>query len=232
MYDLSVIVPARNEIFLDRTLQSLNENIEGNTEIIAILDGYTPNPPLTTDHPRITIIHNPVSVGQRAAQNQAARLSKAKYLMKVDAHCAFDKGFDVKMTKEMHDDWTLVPKMFNLHAFDWQCGKCGNRVYQGQYPKECAKCDNMEKFERIMVWQPRQNKESETYRFDTTMHFQYDGGRKYWGNNAKEDLIESMSIQGSCFMCTREKYWELGLADEAFGSWGQQGVEVACKTWL
>jgi len=41
-----------------------------------------------------------------------------------------------------------------------------------------------------------------------------------------------MSIQGSCFMLTREKYWELNICDEKHGSWGQQGVEVACKTWL
>jgi hypothetical protein len=33
-------------------------------------------------------------------------------------------------------------------------------------------------------------------------------------------------------MATREKYWELQLCDEKHGSWGQQGTEVACKTWL
>ena len=41
-----------------------------------------------------------------------------------------------------------------------------------------------------------------------------------------------MSLQGSCFMMTREKYWELNICDEAFGSWGSQGIEVAVKTWL
>jgi hypothetical protein len=33
-------------------------------------------------------------------------------------------------------------------------------------------------------------------------------------------------------MCTRAKYWELELCDESWGSWGQQGSEVALKTWL
>jgi hypothetical protein len=41
-----------------------------------------------------------------------------------------------------------------------------------------------------------------------------------------------MSIQGSAFMLTRAKYWELDISEEKFGSWGQQGTEVACKTWL
>lgn len=45
-------------------------------------------------------------------------------------------------------------------------------------------------------------------------------------------FTESMSLQGSFFMCTREKYWELNLSDESFGSWGNQGIELACKTWL
>jgi hypothetical protein len=33
-------------------------------------------------------------------------------------------------------------------------------------------------------------------------------------------------------MVTRQKYFELDLCSEEFNSWGQQGVEVACKTWL
>jgi hypothetical protein len=33
-------------------------------------------------------------------------------------------------------------------------------------------------------------------------------------------------------MLTRDKYWELKISDESFGSWGSQGIEVACKTWL
>jgi len=41
-----------------------------------------------------------------------------------------------------------------------------------------------------------------------------------------------MSLQGSCFMLTRERYWDLEVCDEAMGSWGSQGIEVACKSWL
>jgi len=33
-------------------------------------------------------------------------------------------------------------------------------------------------------------------------------------------------------MVTRDKYFDLNLCDEEFGSWGSQGIEVACKTWL
>jgi hypothetical protein len=33
-------------------------------------------------------------------------------------------------------------------------------------------------------------------------------------------------------MMTRERYLDLSVCDEAFGSWGSQGIEVACKSWL
>jgi hypothetical protein len=33
-------------------------------------------------------------------------------------------------------------------------------------------------------------------------------------------------------MSTREKYWEWELCDEKLGNWGNQGIEVAVKTWL
>ena len=41
-----------------------------------------------------------------------------------------------------------------------------------------------------------------------------------------------MSVQGSCFMLTRQKYWDLNICDEKLGNWGNQGIEVALKTWL
>ena len=33
-------------------------------------------------------------------------------------------------------------------------------------------------------------------------------------------------------MVTRDKYWELNLCDEEFGSWGSMGIEISCKLWL
>ena len=221
---LTVVIPARNEIFLAKTIENILENIEGETDIIAVLDGYWPDPPVK-DHPKVTLLHYTEPVGQRKGTNQAVRLSNSKYIMKVDAHCAFDKGFDVKMMNLMEDDITMVPMMRNLHAFDWVC-KNGHRRYQGQ-SGVCTECG--EPTERDIVWVGKHNPQSTAYRFDRTMHFQY---WREFGKRQTGDLTETMSIQGSCFMVTREKYWELDLCSEEFSSWGQQGVEVACKTWL
>lgn len=231
MTQLSILIPSRNEMFLAKTINNILENIEGDTEIICVLDGAWSDPPVI-DNPKVTLIYHNESIGQRAATNEACKLSKAKFVMKCDAHCAFDKGFDVKMMAEMHDDWTMAPLMKNLHAFDWVCKKCGDRRYQGPTPTKCNKegCDSKE-FERDLLWLAKKSPNSVSYCFDSEPHF------KYFGEFSKRpegqgDITESMSLQGSCFMMTREKYWELGVCDEDFGSWGSQGIEVAVKTWL
>jgi glycosyltransferase involved in cell wall biosynthesis len=222
-YDLSILIPARNEMFLGRTIQDILENIEGKTEIIAVLDGYKPDPALPPD-PRVTLIYNPEAKGQRAATNQAAKLSKAKYLMKCDAHCAFDKGFDTKMINDMYDNWTMVPLMKNLHAFDWICPD-GHRRYQGP-SGPCLECGK--ETTRDVVWIAKRSPNSRSYCFDSTPHFQYFGEYSKRPEGQGE-ITETMSLQGSCWMLTREKYWDLNVCDENFGSWGSQGIEVALK---
>lgn len=229
MKELSILIPARNEEFLKRTLEDLLTNIEADTEIIVVLDGYETELPKDE---RIRIIHNPESIGQRAATNQACRLSKATYIMKVDAHCAFDKGFDRKMIEKMQDNWTMIPVMRNLHAFNLVC-PLGHTRYQGP-SGPCTECG--QPTTKDVVWIPKTNPQSVSYRFDSEPHFQYFNEFKkrpeFKKDLAETGLTETMSIQGSCFMLTREKYWELDICDEAFGSWGSQGIEVACKTWL
>ncbi len=230
MAEMSVVIPARNEMFMANTIQNVLENIEGDTEIIGILDGLWADPPIPDD-PRVKLIYHSKPIGQRAATNEGVRYSQAKFIMKLDAHCAVDKGFDVKLMADCEPDWTVIPRMYNLHAFDWQCKKCGNRTYQGPYPKKCDKCDNTTEFERVMVWKPRLSRKTDFARFDRDLHFQY------WGDfqrrpESQGDIADVMCCVGAGWMMRRDRYWEIGGMDERHGSWGQMGVELACKSWL
>ena len=94
-YDFAILIPARNEEFLARTVQDLVENTGDKTEILVGLDGKWSDPGIV-DHKRVTIVYYPESIGQRAMTKRLARITKAKYIAKTDAHCAFDKGFDEK----------------------------------------------------------------------------------------------------------------------------------------
>lgn len=269
-YDLSVLIPARNEQFLQRTIDDVLEHRRGKTEVIVVLDGAWPEGPGIKDHPDVTLIHHAVSIGQRAAINEAARLSQAEYVMKLDAHCSMGEGFDVKLMADCEYNWTVVPRLFNLHVFDWKCSHCGNQTYQGPQPTHCNACQRDAEFTMIMVWLPRDGEHwacatcwhyfylpllakkkpercpacgasgkfqsdgrrlTDSMRFDSTLHFQYfrDFNERP-GQGAP--ITDTMSLLGACWFLRRDRYWELGGSDEQHGSWGQQGTEIACKTWL
>lgn len=234
-YKLSVLIPARNEEWLAKTVQDLLEHTSDETEIIVGLDGQWTDPAVGDD-PRVTVVYVSESIGQRALTNMLCRLSSAKYVAKVDAHCSFDQDWDIKMLKAFEktgDNVTMVSIMRNLHVFDWICPD-GHSRYQGPSGpcKECGK-----ETKKDVKWIGKKSPQSKSYCFDSEPHFQYFGEhmKKKEVKEAVEkgDLTETMSLQGSCFMMTRDKYWELKICDEdTFPSWGSQGIEVSVKTWL
>lgn len=226
MTRLSVLIPARNEMFLSRTVADVLEHSEADTEVIAVVDGPTAYE-IPAESERAHVVCLPRPIGQRAATNLAARLSDADYVMKLDAHCSMAHGWDRIMLEDIQPDMTMVPIMRNLWVFNWLCPN-GHRRYQGQ-SGPCTECGEPTTME--MVWIAKDNPQSTSYCFDSAPHFQYFPEFKK-RPEGKGELAETMSLQGSCWMLTREKYWELGICDEAFGSWGSQGIEVAVKTWL
>jgi glycosyltransferase involved in cell wall biosynthesis len=235
MPDLSVLITALNEIHLQRTIDDVLQHAEADTEVIVVLDGYWPFEAIP-DHDKVTLIHHTKGVGQRAAINEAARIARAPYLMKLDAHCSLDRGFDAKLLKPYADktigqDVVTVPRLYNLHAFDWICDTCGRRSYQGPTPITCPDC-RATPHHREMIWKPRLNRRTDFARFDSEPHFQY------WTSyekrpESKGQIADVMCCVGACWMVPRRHYWNVfdGL-DEAYGSWGSMGIELACKSWL
>jgi len=231
MATLSVIIPARNEEFLARTVENVLANMRGDTEVIAVCDGGWPDPPLQ-DHPHLQTIHFTESVGQRAATNAGARLSEATYMMKLDAHCLVDEGFDVKLADpyesgELETTTTTIPRMYNLYGFDWVC-EDGHRRYQSP-SGPCRICGKPT--ERDIIWRTRLSRKTDFARFDRTPQFQY------WKDYKKRpaaatEIAETMCHVGASWFMRRDRYFELGGLDEAHGSWGQVGIETSCKAWL
>ena len=234
-YDLSVIIPANNEEFLSGTIQNILKQKRGRTEIIAVLDGGVWANPVIEKHPDVQVIYVPDTIGQRGATKLGIQLSKARFVMKLDAHCIWDEGYDVKMMEAFEktgDNVVMVGIMRNLHVYDWKCPKCGKKEYQDR--ENICPIDGTT-MKKKMLWEPRKGTYSQSYAFDSQPHFSYFSEYKQrpeYIKGKEEGLTESMSLQGSCWMATREKYWELQLTDPSFGSWGSEGIEVACKMWL
>lgn len=238
--DLSILIPARNEQFLNNTIDDILQHREADTEIIVVLDGSWPETGKElVQHERLNVIYVHQAIGQRACTNLAAKLAKGKYVMKLDAHCSFDQGFDrkmIEMYKKTGDNVTMVPIMRNLWACDWKCYHCGKKWYQDAKPEICDQCNKGDKIKMKMLWIGKRNPSSTSYAFNSDPRFIYfeDWKHRPQYEKDKKELgyTETMSLQGSCFMTTRKNYWDKELCDESFGSWGNQGIEVACKTWM
>lgn len=247
MPDLSVIIPARNEMFLAPTVADVLAHAEMDTEVIVVLDGAWPDPPLE-DHPKLRVTHSASVIGQRAATNLAVAMSRASYVMKLDAHCSVDQGFDRKLIEADREidrpDVTQIPAMYNLHVFNWRCEACGRETYQGPTPTQCASCQGPGPFARVVLWERRKRHaqmngqpahggyvRTEFWRFDHDLHFQYWSG---YGTRAEAqgDLVDVMSSIGACFFMRRRRFKALAGLDERHGSWGQYGTEIACQSWL
>jgi len=126
---LSVIIPARNEKYLQNTIDDLILKAVEPIEIIVILDGYWPDPAIT-DHPAVTIIHHTDAMGMRPSINEGARAASGQYLMKCDAHCCFGPGFDKILKDNCKPDWTMVPRRYNLDIKKYDRG---DKIFDFQY---------------------------------------------------------------------------------------------------
>lgn len=237
--DLSILIPSRQEPFLKRTVDDVFANARGSIEVLVCYDGSWPVEGLPAND-RLTELHVGESIGQRAATNRLAKLARGRYIMKLDAHCGVDEGFDVKLV-ELGDQLgplaTQIPTQFNLHVFDWQCQSCGKLTYQGAKPAVCAGCAHPEAtFEKQFVWKRRMSRRTEGWRFDTTLHFEY------WTSYRNSEFVKALpdyerffptlTALGACFVMQKQRFEQLGGLDEGHGSWGQYGVEVALKSQL
>jgi hypothetical protein len=236
--DLTVIIAGRNEEWHARTVEDVFANMKADTEVIAICDGGMPPYNGIKYHPKLKVVETRTAIGQRAATNLGASMSRAKYIMKLDAHCRVDEGFDVKMMAKMKPEYTMIPQMYRLHAFDWCCNECGNCTYQGSQPAKCEECGENNFFKRL-VWEPKWKVGSTvSWRLDSTIHFQYWNDHKKRPEvqeEMKSGLVETMTCIGCAFLMERERFWELGGMDEGHSGeagWGQYGCELALKAWL
>lgn len=200
---LSVLITAKNEIYLERTIRDVLANAEGDIEVLVMLDGYVPDPQIVIGDTRVTFFHSEQGMGQRAAINELARNAKGEYLMKLDAHCAMDKGFDVKLAASYQEGWVVIPRMYNLDIETW-------------LPKRHKKTDYM-----YIGWK------------DNELRSLYYGGEAYREIHKRKEMIDdTMGCMGPCRFFSAKTFWALGGCDEGHGSWGSEGIEWACKAWL
>jgi len=115
----SIIIPARDEQFLSKTVDDVISKATGDIEVIVMLDGYWPDPPLN-DHKNLTIVHTGTVNRLRVNVNAAVRIAKGKYLMKLDAHCMVAEGYDEVLKADCEPGWLAVPSRYGLDPEKWE----------------------------------------------------------------------------------------------------------------
>lgn len=210
---VSVFIPARNEIFLHKTIKDLLAKARGEIEIIAVLDGYWPPSDQLIDDPRVIYLHFGQSRGMRNAINSAVAIAKGEYLMKLDAHCMLDEGFDLKLIadrpeyeKEIgNDNWIVIPRRLRLDAENWILQEVGKPPIDYEY-----------------------------------LSSPVDAGIKgnKWDQRTRErmDVLidETMSFQGSCWFMTKNHYVNRlgGMSPVGYGQFVREAQEIGLKTFL
>lgn len=116
--DVSIVIPARNEQFLEPTVNGILDKAGGNIELIVTLDGYWPNFEFRKD-PRLKLIHKGTAEGMRQGINSAVAIAEGEYIVKCDGHVLWDDNFDLKILEDMNPDIILMPLRKRLDVVNW-----------------------------------------------------------------------------------------------------------------
>jgi glycosyltransferase involved in cell wall biosynthesis len=116
---VSVIIPGRCEVFFQPTIDSALERATGDVEVVAVIDGYEPDPPLVARDDRVKLIKLDKSIGQRAGYNLGVRESSGQYVMKIDAHALMSPGYDEALKAHCPPRTTVLPEMRRLNPHEW-----------------------------------------------------------------------------------------------------------------
>ncbi len=214
MSKVSIIIPVRGEQYqvspgvtvLQRTVQDILEKAVGDIEIIVAFDG----PPYQALRYRDNIRQlNMEWKGTKHAVNAAVKEASGDYILKTDAHCMFDHGFDEKLQVNMQDNWVVMPRMYILDAEHW---KWQDDRFYDYFRLPCP------------------------FTYKRGFLFQAGG---HWPERTKErlriDPDENMKLHGSCWFMAKKHFTDrLGGLDpnNGSGSWNGEDIEITMKTWL
>lgn len=207
---LSIIIPSRQELYLQRTIDDILAKAHGEIEVIPVLDGYWPDPPLKDDK-RVIVIHRSRR-GMRESINNGVSVARGKHIMKCDAHCLFAPGFDTVLTETLEDNWIVVPRRYSLDSETWNV-RWHRPFVDYEYfgnPYNKRLMTNGRIGLHGFVWDERIAERCDKL-FD-----------------------ENMVFQGSCWVMYKD-HWVKRIGDmdsEKYGTFSSEAAEIGLKTWL
>ena len=118
---LSIIIPAYKDPYVVPTIKSLLENSELGIqmEVIVVLDGFWPEFELPMDE-RVRYVHLGKNRGMRGAINAGVAVARGQFIMRVDQHCMFARGYDRILTETCGNNWIVTSTRYFLDPVKWE----------------------------------------------------------------------------------------------------------------
>lgn len=209
---VGISIPGRNERFMNETIRDILEKAEGPIEVFPILDGCSKEymdsyEYIDDERVHYIIFPNMGKATKRQGINTMVSITNAKYVMSVDGHCMFEKGFDTVLKENHQSNWIQVPRRHRLDAENW----CIQIQSDNRPPID---------YEYLM-FRPLATE-------DSGMH----GFKWNERTNARKDIMidDIITFQGSCWFMEKEWYNHCGFMDIAYQGWGQEAEELAFRT--
>lgn len=208
---LSIIIPSKNELFLQRTIQDVLEKATGEIEIFPVLDGYEPPAHEIIHDPRVFYVRLPAtdySKKRHAINHVVNDLSHGDYVMALDGHCMMAKGFDTQLINDHQPNWVQIPRRNRLDAEHWSLQPQSDNRPPIDY--------------EYIMWDPILR--------DLGMHgFKWDERTL---ERSKILLDVTLTFQGSCWFMTKAWFKERGFMSTNYQGWGQEAEEISFETWM
>lgn len=204
---LSIVIPSYKDPFLKNTILDLIEKSclgKDELEILPILDGYWVKAEDIVSDPRVNYVHLGKNGGMRNAINMGFRIAKGKYVMRLDEHCMFKRGYDASMVKNCQPNSIIAPVRYFLDPVKWEVMD-KPPVY---YEKLAIRNGKLRKFEG-QRWD-RRTRERKKHKVD-----------------------ENMATQGACIVM-RRSWWNKVVKEldtERYGPHNFDQMEMVFKTW-
>ena len=189
---LSVLIPSKNELYLEKTRQDVLSRARGDVEVLVYEDKGIGN-------------------GLRHGINEMVKKATGDYLLKLDAHCMLDGGFDLKLIEAHHPNWVQIPRRKRLDAERWMV------IEDGREPVD---------YEHLV------------FRNLVSSEGQLSSKGFIWGTpwdtltrDRKDILIDNTPhFQGSCWFMSKEWFQECSFMDLLYGGFAQESEEILFTT--
>lgn len=210
MNKVSIAIPSRNEKFLNNTIRDILEKATGDIEIFPILDGYEPDELVIDKRVKYIRLPKVEYTQKRHGINEMVKRCSCEYVMSVDAHCMFAKGFDEQLVKDHQPNWVQVPRRHRLDAENWCLQPQGDNRPPIDYEYIM--------FKPLLV----ENEGLHGFKWDSRTLERMD-----------KPIDDILTCQGSCWFMSKEWFNKCGFMQvEGYTGWGQEAEEICFTTWM